>query len=71
MARLKRYKLKNLIDECDLRSPRSADEEAWLDMASVGQEFAGPDSTEPDTGLSEAGMSDKPVDDYVTRAGNR
>lgn len=71
MARLKRYKLKNLIDECDLRSARSADDEAWLEMAPVGQEVAGPDSAERDNGLSEAGMSDKPADDDVTRAGNR
>lgn len=70
-AWLKRYKLKNLIDGCDLKSARSAEEEACLQMAPVGQEVAGPDSTELGAGLSGAVMSDKPVDEYKTRAENR
>lgn len=48
MARLKNYKLEELMDECDLTLPSSAEEETWLEMAPVGLEVGIPDSAESD-----------------------
>lgn len=54
MDRLKRYKLEELLDECDLTSPLGANDEQWLDMAPVGLEVDCPNAAHPDAGLSEA-----------------
>ena len=51
MARLKRYTLQELMDECDHSSPRSAEEQAWLDLVPVGLEVDGLGSVPVDVGL--------------------
>ena len=51
MARLKRYTLQELMDECDPSSPRSAEEQAWLDLIPIGLEIDGLDPVPDDVGL--------------------
>lgn len=61
MDRLKRYKLEELLDECDLTSPLGANDEQWLDMTPVGLEVDCPDAAHPDAGLSEAHPGARPA----------
>ena len=58
MARLKRYTLQELMAECDLSSPRGAEDQAWLDMFPVGLEVEGFDSAECSARLLDARSSD-------------
>lgn len=47
MPRKPRDNLDQLMSECEPKRPRSAEEQAWLDMVPVGREFGAQDETVP------------------------
>lgn len=65
MARLRRHSLQELMDGCDASSPRSAEEQAWLDLVPVGLEIDGLDSVPGDSVLPEAATFASPANGQV------
>lgn len=60
MARLKRYTLQELMDECSPLLPRSAADQAWLDIVPVGLEVEGLDAQRADSAPSQGDRRNHP-----------
>ena len=63
MPRSKRYTIEELMAECDSERPRSAEEQAWLDLVPVGLEFGaseGSDGADESNAHGPADCSSKP-----------
>lgn len=56
-----RYTLQQLIDESDPDCPRSADDEAWLEMGSVGLEIVGRGPLQEESGVVSTMSPDDPM----------
>lgn len=61
MDRRGRYTLQQLIDESDPARPRSADDEAWLEMGSVGLEIVGRGPLQEESGVVSTMSPDDPM----------